>query len=60
MNAIEIQEHATRMRQAYGDRAIAEAAQHARRYEDMGDKKTAETWRRIESALLLKRGPKTS
>ncbi len=60
MNVIEIQEHANRMREAYGDRAIAEAAQHARRYEEMGDDKTAATWRRIEAALLHKRGPKTS
>jgi hypothetical protein len=57
MHATEIQDYARRLLEAHGTKAIAEAAQKARAFEEQGDKEQAQTWRRIESALLLMRGP---
>jgi hypothetical protein len=39
-----------------GFTAITEAAQRASRFEQQGDKEQAQTWRRIEAALLQMRG----
>jgi hypothetical protein len=57
MHATEIQDYARRLLEAHGTKAIAEAAQKARACEQQGDKEQAQNWRRIESALLLMRGP---
>jgi len=60
MHTSEIQEFARQLREAHGDKATVEAAQKAMACERVGDKEQAETWRRIESALLLMRGPSQS
>ncbi|MCP4780066.1 MAG: hypothetical protein ABUJ98_12300 [Hyphomicrobium sp.] len=60
MNAIEIQEHARKLKDAHGDKAILEAAEKARELEEAGDREQAENWRRIEAALMQMRGPHAS
>lgn len=60
MQGVEIHEYARKLFDAHGDKAIAEAAQKARACERDGDAEEAETWRRIESALELMRGPHVS
>ena len=60
MQAMDIQEHARKMRDARGDLALPQAAQKARDFEQKGDTKQAETWRRIEAALRHMQGPHVS
>jgi hypothetical protein len=60
MHTTEIQEYARQLLEAHGAKAIAEAAQRAAACEKSGDKERAQTWRRVESALLLMRGPRQS
>ena len=60
MNHLKIHEHARRLFEVQGAKAIAEAAQKARAFEENGDKKEAATWRQIEAALLEMRGPHES
>ena len=60
MQAMEIQEHARKLRDARGELALAHAAQKARDFEHQGDTKQAETWRRIEAALRQMQGPRVS
>jgi hypothetical protein len=60
MHITEVREYARRLLEAHGAKAIAEAAQRAAACEKSGDKERAETWRRVESALLLMRGPRQS
>jgi hypothetical protein len=60
MHAIEIQEHARKLKDAHGDKAILEAAEKARELEEAGDREQAENWRRIEAALMQMRGPHAS
>jgi len=60
MHTIEIQEHARKLLDAHGDKAVWEAAQKARRLEEAGDREQAETWRRIEAALMQMSGPHVS
>ena len=60
MNALEIQEHARKLKDAHGDKAILEAAEKARELEEGGDREQAENWRRIEAALMQMRGPHAS
>jgi hypothetical protein len=60
MQAIEIQEHARKLKDAHGDKAILEAAQKARELDETGDREQAETWRRIEAALMQMQGPHLS
>jgi hypothetical protein len=60
MHAIDIQEHARKMRDAHGDKALAEAAQKARAFEQQGNSNEAQTWRRIEAALREMQGPHVS
>jgi hypothetical protein len=52
-----ISEYACQLKDAHGDRAIAEAAQRAAEYERNKEKDEAKTWRRIEEALKTMRGP---
>jgi hypothetical protein len=60
MHAIEIQEHARKLLDAHGDKAVLEAAQKARELGEAGDREQAENWRRIEAALMQMRGPHAS
>jgi hypothetical protein len=60
MQAMEIQEHARKLRDARGELAVAHAAQKARDFEHQGDTKQAETLRRIEAALRQMQGPRVS
>jgi hypothetical protein len=60
MQETEIQEYARQLFEARGDRAVVEAAQKARSFEEQGNAGEAETWRHIEAALKLMRGPKQS
>ncbi|WP_045836940.1 hypothetical protein [Hyphomicrobium sp. 99] len=57
MNAVEIHDHARKLYGSHGPKALAEAAEMVRRYAQTGDKKLADDWRRIESALRELRGP---
>jgi hypothetical protein len=57
MREIDIQDHARKLSEALGDKAIAEAAQKASSFEQQGNKEEANTWRRVEKALLVMRGP---
>ncbi len=60
MHTIEIQEHARKLLDAHGDKAVLEAAEKARELEEAGDREQAENWRRIEAALMQMRGPHAS
>ncbi len=60
MQETEIQDYARQLLDAHGDKALAEAAQKACSYEEKGDNEEAETWRRIEAAIKLMRGPHVS
>jgi hypothetical protein len=57
MQETEIQDYARQLLEAHGDKAVAEAAQKARALEQQGQREEAETWRHIEAALKLMRGP---
>jgi hypothetical protein len=60
MHAVEVQALARQLFDALGPKALAEAAQKARKYETSGDKSKATDWRRIEAALGHMRGPRAS
>ncbi|MFV0369488.1 MAG: hypothetical protein ACK5KM_13610 [Hyphomicrobiaceae bacterium] len=60
MLATEVQEHARRLLEAHGDKAVLEAAQKAKSLEDSGDAEQAAVWRKIESALKQMRGPRST
>lgn len=58
MLAIEIEEHARKLMEVQGPKAIAEAAQKARTFEEQGADEQAVTWRKIEAALVRLQGPR--
>ena len=58
MQEMEIQAYARELLAAHGDKAVVEAAQKARAFEDQGNQEEARTWRRVEAALKIMRGPK--
>jgi hypothetical protein len=60
MQITEVHDYARQLLQAQGFKAIAQAAQKARTFEEQGDDEQAQTWRRIEAALLQMRGPHES
>ena len=60
MREIEIHEYARQLLEAHGPKAIAEAAQNAIDLESKGDLELAQTWRHIEDAMKLMRGPHQS
>jgi hypothetical protein len=60
MRAVEIQDHARKLMDAHGMKALAEAAQKARAFEQQGDAEQADTWRKIEAALREMQGPRVS
>ncbi len=55
-----ITEYARELMEAHGQSAIAEAAQRAVACERNKDKEGADTWRRVEGALQLLRGPRAT
>jgi hypothetical protein len=55
-----ISEYARGLRDAHGDRAIADAAQRAAEYERNKDNEEAKTWRQVEAALKAMQGPLAS
>ena len=57
MREIEIQDYARQLLEAHGEQAVAEAAQKACACEEKGQAEQAETWRHVEAALKLMRGP---
>jgi hypothetical protein len=57
MQEIDIHDYARQLLDAHGDKAVAEAAQKACALEKQGQSEQAETWRHIEAALELMRGP---
>ena len=60
MGEIEIYDYARQLLEAHGDKAVVEAAQKACAFEKEGNDEEAETWRHIEAALMLMRGPHVS
>jgi len=56
----DIHEYARQLMEARGATAIADAAKMARSFEEQGNGDEARTWRRIEDALKLMRGPHQS
>ena len=53
----EIHDYARQLMEARGGQAIVEAAEKARKFEKQGENEQAQTWRQIEAALKLMRGP---
>lgn len=60
MSEIEIHDYARQLLEAFGEKAVVQAAQKACGYEEKGETDEAETWRHIESVLKLMRGPNVS
>ena len=60
MQTTEVHDYARQLLEAQGFKAIAQAAQKARAFEQQGDNEQAQTWRRIEAALMQMRGPHES
>ena len=60
MRTIDVQDYARQLLDAQGFKAIAQAAQKASAFEAQGDAKQAQTWKRIEAALIEMRGPHES
>ena len=60
MQITDVHDYARQLIEARGSQAIVEAAQKARAFEEQGDKEKAQTWRRIEAALMQMRGPHAS
>jgi len=60
MREIEIHDYARQLLEAHGFKAIAEAAQKARAFEEQGNNEQAQTWRHIEAALKLMQAPHES
>ena len=60
MREIEVQDYARQLLEAHGAAAVAEAAQKACACEEKGETEEAETWRHVEAALKLMRGPHVS
>jgi hypothetical protein len=60
MHTTQIQDYARQLLEAHGEKATAEAAQKAVAFENAGNQEQARTWRQIEAALVLMRGPRQS
>ena len=60
MREVEIHDYARQLLEAHGAQAVVEAAQKAVNFEKQGENEQAETWRHIEAALKLMRGPHQS
>jgi len=57
MPEVEIHDYARQLLEAHGAMAVVEAAQKAVNFEREGENEQAQTWRHIEAALKLMRGP---
>jgi hypothetical protein len=57
MNESDIHDYARQLLEARGGMAVTDAAQRACSLEERGEGEQARTWRRIEAALKLMRGP---
>ncbi|WP_184425366.1 hypothetical protein [Rhodoblastus acidophilus] len=57
MQEAEIHAYARQLFEARGPKAAAEAAQKAQAFEEKGDQDQSRTWRHIEDAIKLMRGP---
>ena len=60
MDEVNIHNYARQLLEAHDDKAVLDAAQKACAYEKQGENEQAETWRHIEAALKLMRGPHVS
>jgi hypothetical protein len=60
MREIDVHDYARQLLEAHGDGAVAEVAQKACACEQKGEAEDAESWRRIEAAMKLIRGPHAS
>lgn len=60
MQEADIQDYARQLFEARGDKALIAAAQKARSFEETGNAEEAKTWRQIEAAIKLMRGPHAS
>ena len=60
MREIDVHDYARQLLEAHGDGAVAEVAQRACACEQRGEAEDAESWRRIEAAMKLMRGPHAS
>jgi hypothetical protein len=60
MREIQVHEYARQLLEAHGAKAIAETAQNAIELEAKGEVELARTWRHIEGAMKLMRGPHQS
>jgi len=60
MREIEIHDYARQLLEAHGPQAIAEAAQKAIECEMHGELEQAKTWRHVEDAIKMMRGPHQS
>jgi hypothetical protein len=60
MDEMSVYDYARRLFDAHGAKAIVEAAQKASLLEQQGNRAEAETWRHIEAALKMMRGPAAS
>jgi hypothetical protein len=60
MQAIETQDYARQLLDTHGDKAVAIAAKRACSFEEKGNSQEATTWRQVEAALKLMRGPHQS
>lgn len=56
MSVIDVQNHARRLFDQHGSKAMAIAAQKAKKLQEQGDEAQARDWRRIEAAMSAKRG----
>lgn len=60
MREMEIHDYARKLWEIYGAKAIFEVAQKAVQLEEQGEVEQAKTWRHIEDALKMMRGPHQS
>ena len=60
MQEIDTQDYARQLLELHGDKAVVVAAEKASSFEKNGNSEEARTWRHIEAALKLMRGPHQS
>jgi hypothetical protein len=60
MREMEIQEYARQFLEMHGDRAVVQAAQKARAFEERGNEEEAATCRHVQAVLQMMRGPHQS
>jgi len=60
LREVDVHDYARQLFEAHGARAVLEAAQKASACEQRGENEQAETWRHVEAALKLMRGPHES